>query len=126
MAKGEFLWALGIVTALVGIAALVMAILRARRAADVRPKLRAVPPPRPSARRLARALPRPRAEVALEAAEDGLPLLAAVETLEAVEPEPDEADADEPATKICPSCGSRYAAAYRVCARCDNDLAALN
>src|SRR5437868_1729372 len=98
MARGDFLWALGIVTAVVGVAVLVMAVLRARRAA-ARPRLRAVPPPRPAARLVPRALPRPisRAEVLLgslsSSSSDGASqALAAVESLESVEAEPDEAE----------------------------------
>jgi hypothetical protein len=136
MPRDAFLWALGIVTGLVGVVALVMAMrrFRVRRPAirrglaersPVRPQL---PPPR-------RALP----DAALSAARLGAAArvegVAAtighgggggVSAAESEEYEEVEVEPVSTPTKICPACGSRYGAGYRVCVRDDSDLAALN
>jgi hypothetical protein len=105
-----FIVALGALTAVSGVAVVVM-VMRERRAREVQ---RRAAEKAAAARRLAPTCTAGATKRKID--EFGRPF-----TFDVAPPE-DDADA----AKICPACGSRYRSHYRFCQRDNSELAALN
>jgi hypothetical protein len=109
-----FIVALGVLTAVSGVAVVMMA-MRERRAREMK---RLAAEKAAAARRLAPTCTAGATKRKIDAhlSDFGRPFT--------FNEEPPEEDAD--AAKICPACGSRYRSHYRFCQRDNSELAALN